>query len=182
MLGSMLKGGSIMQMHRYHRSSIVACTLALTLFLFISLAAAAPNTVLLQKSKDSKEAIIKDLETFVNIDTGTGYEEGLKKYQGILIERLKAMGAEVKATEVDKPVAGYNIIATFTGTGKGSILLLAHADTVWGVGEVAKRPFRIEGDKAFGPGVSDDKGGLVLVLYALQLIKDMDYKDFAKIT
>ena len=92
------------------------------------------------------------------------------------------MGAEVKATEVDKPVAGYNIIATFTGTGKGSILLLAHADTVWGVGEAAKRPFRIEGDKAFGPGVSDDKGGLVLVLYALQLIKDMDYKDFAKIT
>ncbi len=171
-----------MQMHRYHRSSIVACTLALTIFLFISLAAAAPNAVLLQKSKDSKEAIIKDLETFVNIDTGTGYEEGLKKYQGILIERLKAMGAEVKATEVDKPVAGYNIIATFTGTGKGSILLLAHADTVWGVGEVAKRPFRIEGDKAFGPGVSDDKGGLVLVLYALQLIKDMDYKDFAKIT
>ena len=58
-----------MQMHRYHRSSIVACTLALTLCLFISLAAAAPNAVLLQKSKDSKEAIIKDLETFVNIDT-----------------------------------------------------------------------------------------------------------------
>ena len=148
-----------MQMHRYYRSSIAACTLVLTLFLFMSLATAAPNAVLLQKSKDSKEAIIKDLEKFVNIDTGTAYEEGLKKYQGILIERLKAMGAKVEVTEVDKPVAGYNIIATFTGTGKGSILLLAHADTVWGVGEAAKRPFRIEGDKAFGPGVSDDKGG-----------------------
>ena len=140
-----------MQMHRYYRSSIAACTLVLTLFLLISLATAAPNAVLLQKSKDRKEAIIKDLETFVDIDTGTAYEEGLKKFQGILIERLKAMGAKVEVTEVDKPVAGYNIIATFTGTGKGSILLLAHADTVWGVGEAAKRPFRIEGDKAFGP-------------------------------
>jgi glutamate carboxypeptidase len=161
---------------------IVVCALALTLFLFTSLAAADPNAVLLQKSKDSKEALLKDLETYVNIDTGTGCEEGLKKFQSILIERLKAMGADVKAIEIEKPMAGYNIVATFTGTGKGSILLLAHADTVWNAGEAAKRPFRIEGDKAFGPGVSDEKGGVVLALYALQLINDMGYQDFAKIT
>lgn len=173
-----------MQIHRYQRSSIVGCTLALVFLLLTPMAAvaAAPDAVVLQKSNDSKQALLKDLETFVNIDTGSGYEDGLKKFQGILIDRLKAMGADVQATEVSQPMAGYNIIATFTGTGKGSLLILAHADTVFSAGEAAKRPFRIEGDKAFGPGIADEKGGLVLALYALQMIKDMGYKDFAKIT
>ena len=160
---------------------VLAGSLVLSLFVFVAFAAAADtDAALLQKCKDSKAALLKDLETYVNIDSGSGYEPGLKKFQGLLIQRLKDLGADVKTYEVGKPQAGYNIVATFRGTGKGTILILGHADTVWGPGpgEAAKRPFTIRGDKAFGPGVSDEKGGLVIALYALQLLKEMNFKNF----
>ena len=52
----------------------------------------------------------------------------------------------------------------FTGTGKGKVLLMAHMDTVFAKGTAAARPFRIEGGRAYGPGVSDDKAGIVVAL------------------
>jgi glutamate carboxypeptidase len=164
---------------------VLACTIAFSLLFLVPFATAADmDAALLQKCKDSRAALLKDLETYVNIDTGSGYEPGLKKFQGLLIQRLKDLGADVKTFEVGKPQAGYNIVATFRGTGKGTILILGHADTVWGPGpgEAAKRPFTIRGDRAYGPGVSDEKGGLVVALYALQILKDVNFKDFAKIT
>jgi glutamate carboxypeptidase len=44
-------------------------------------------------------------------------------------------------------------------------------DTVFPKGEAAKRPFEIRGDQAFGPGVCDMKGGLLVALHALETLK-----------
>jgi glutamate carboxypeptidase len=51
--------------------------------------------------------------------------------------------------------------------------LLCHLDTVWPVGTLAERPWRVEGDKAFGPGCLDDKASAVVVLAALQGLADL---------
>ncbi|KYZ75794.1 hypothetical protein AXX12_11385 [Anaerosporomusa subterranea] len=173
-------------MTRY--SGRLAKSLAVTLtilFLICSIlpqAQAARNDALYEKCVVQKDTLLADLAAFVNIDSGSTYEPGLKKYQGLLIERLKELGAEVEYQEVAKPQAGYNIVATFRGTGKGTALLLAHADTVWAAGTAEKRPFRIDGDKAYGPGVSDEKGGMTLVLHALSLLKEMNFQDYDRIT
>ena len=98
-------------------------------------ALASRNDDLYQRVEAHKQPLLDDLATFVNIDSGSGYEPGLKQYQGILIDKLREMGAEVQTFEVKKPQAGYNIAATFRGTGKGSLLLVAHADTVWTAGK-----------------------------------------------
>lgn len=143
---------------------------------------AAPDAGLLQKCEEHKAALMTDLETFVNIDSGSTYEPGLQKFQGLLIERLKALGAEVEYTPVNKPQAGYNIKATFRGTGKGSVLLLAHADTVFAAGTVAERPFTSDGVKAYGPGVSDEKGGLSVALHALAILQETGFQDYDRIT
>jgi glutamate carboxypeptidase len=50
------------------------------------------------------------------------------------------------------------------------VLLLGHIDTVWPVGTLAKRPFRVENGKAFGPGAYDMKAGLVVALWALRAL------------
>jgi len=55
-------------------------------------------------------------------------------------------------------------------------------DTVFGPGTAAARPFRIDGNRAYGPGVSDEKGGIVLGLQAIKLLKDLGYENYAKIT
>jgi glutamate carboxypeptidase len=48
-------------------------------------------------------------------------------------------------------------------------------------GTVAKRPFRMDADKAYGPGVSDEKGGVIEGIYALQILHDLGFKDFKQI-
>jgi glutamate carboxypeptidase len=52
-------------------------------------------------------------------------------------------------------------------------LLLGHMDTVWPLGETQRRPFRVAGEKATGPGVFDMKGGLVVGLYAVAALRDL---------
>ncbi|HHY37514.1 MAG TPA: M20 family metallopeptidase [Clostridia bacterium] len=59
------------------------------------------------------------------------------------------------------------------GRGVGQILILCHVDTVWDAGEIADRPFEVIGDKAYGPGVLDMKGGIVQTYFAFKALKDL---------
>ena len=51
------------------------------------------------------------------------------------------------------------------------IVLMGHRDTVFPKGEVAQRPFRIDGDRAYGPGVADMKAGLVMNAFVMAAFK-----------
>lgn len=137
---------------------------------------------LYQKCEEHKFPLLIELESYVNIDSGSGYGPGLKKFQHLLIDRLKRMGAQVFYKEVKEPQAGYNISAVFKGKGKGTILILAHADTVYNEGTAKERPFSMDDTKAYGPGVSDEKGGLTLALHALEILKESKFKDYKRIT
>jgi glutamate carboxypeptidase len=59
---------------------------------------------------------------------------------------------------------------------------MAHMDTVFAKGAAAARPFRIERGRAYGPGVSDDKAGIVVAIAVLNILQDMEFKDYARIT
>jgi glutamate carboxypeptidase len=50
-------------------------------------------------------------------------------------------------------------------------MMMIHYDTVFERGEAAKRPFKIAGNKAFGPGVADAKGGALIILHALDIAR-----------
>ena len=62
------------------------------------------------------------------------------------------------------------------------ILVLTHIDTVWPVGKIVKMPFYISGDKIFGPGVLDMKGGLTMLLAALAAMRSLNLKTRKRIT
>jgi len=53
---------------------------------------------------------------------------------------------------------------------------------VFGPGTVAKWPFSIEGDRLRGPGVGDEKGGVVEAITALEILKAQGFKGYAKLT
>ena len=48
---------------------------------------------------------------------------------------------------------------------------MGHRDTVFPKGEPTRRPFKIEGARAYGPGVSDMKSGLVMNCFILAALK-----------
>jgi glutamate carboxypeptidase len=124
---------------------------------------------------------LKLLEEIVNIDSGTGDVEGGRKVAAALIPRLKALGFTVESVPAEAPGLPENTVATLKGTGKGRILIIGHIDTVFGPGTAAKRPFRMDAEKAYGPGVSDEKGGVVQGVYALKILHDLGFKDFKQI-
>jgi glutamate carboxypeptidase len=56
---------------------------------------------------------------------------------------------------------------------KSQLLVLGHYDTVYPTGTLAKMPFKVEGGKAYGPGIFDMKGGIVQALFALEAIREL---------
>ncbi|MBS0332176.1 MAG: M20/M25/M40 family metallo-hydrolase [Proteobacteria bacterium] len=130
----------------------------------------------------ARPAQLKLLEQVVNIDSGTGDVAGGRKIAAILTERLKSLGFTVEAVKAEADGLPENTVATLAGTGKGRILMIGHLDTVFGPGTAARRPFRMDAEKAYGPGVSDEKGGVIEGVYALQILHDLGFKDFRQIT
>ncbi len=145
-------------------------------------AAAQPNTSVLDRARHYQADALKLLERVVNIDSGTGDEEGLNRVGAIAAEELRKVGASVELIAPVKPSVGDNVVAMLNGTGKANILLMAHLDTVFAKGTAAARPFRIEGGRAYGPGVSDDKGGIVAAVYVLKILQDLNFKSYGRIT
>lgn len=112
------------------------------------------------------DAVVSDLEQLVNIDSGTGDAAGLEKVGAFLVTRLRELGVSVETTSA-APSAGSIVKGTLRGSGTRDVLLMIHFDTVFSAGEAARRPFRREGSRAFGPGVADAKGGAAIILHAL---------------
>ncbi|WP_342651127.1 M20/M25/M40 family metallo-hydrolase [Pseudomonas sp. REB1044] len=135
----------------------------------------------LEHAHAEQQAYLATVQQLVDVDTGTGQATGLKTVTNLLVERLKALGADVQ-TRSANPSAGDNIVGTLKGTGSQSFLLMVHYDTVFLPGTAAKRPFKVAGDRAYGPGVADAKGGVAMILHALKLLQDEQFKGFGTLT
>jgi glutamate carboxypeptidase len=84
---------------------------------------------------------------------------------------------------VDTPKQiGKMVQARFTGTGTSKIMLIAHMDTVYLRGMLAQQPFRIDGNRAYGLGIADDKNGIALILHTLAILKEMNFRDYGLLT
>lgn len=122
---------------------------------------------------------VKDLETLTNIDSGNGDREGTESANKFVAAKMEAIGATTEFRYNDRAC---HLISRLQGTGKHTILLVAHVDTVFNKGEAARRPFRVdENNFAWGPGVGDDKATVVEVIYGLQALKEAGFDNFKEI-
>jgi glutamate carboxypeptidase len=145
-------------------------------------AVGAPDSKVWPAARAAYPEQLKLLESVVDVDSGTGDADGGKKVGAIFIPRLQAFGASVKTFPAEAPGLPDNIVATVTGTGTAKILMIGHLDTVFGPGTVAKWHYHVAGNRAMGPGVGDEKGGVVEGIYALKILHDLGFKNFARIT
>lgn len=111
------------------------------------------------------EPFLARLTELCAIDSPTRHRPGVDACAHLLARWAEAAGCTVDWTE--SPDGLHPVIAT-SGSGRGRVVLLGHHDTVFPLGEAARRPVRIDGDRARGPGVADMKGGLLVALAALE--------------
>ena len=118
-------------------------------------------------------AFLADLERLVNVDCGSYTPAGVNDVANWVADDMLSNGGRVERLPDPSGRFGDTVVGTFEGTtGAGPrLLLIGHMDTVFEEGTAAERPFRIEGGKAMGPGVSDMKGGLLLGLRAVKALR-----------
>lgn len=160
--------------------SVLAALLGMAFM--VPAAFAQRDDALLKAATDAQPAVLKTLEQLVNIETGTGDAEGMAAAAQYFEDQLKALGLAVTRHKSAGMVVGDNVVGVLKGRGGRNILLMSHMDTVYLRGILAKAPFRVEGDKAYGPGIADDKGGSAVILHTLRLIKARGFRDFGTIT
>ncbi|QEN88178.1 M20/M25/M40 family metallo-hydrolase [Labrys sp. KNU-23] len=183
-------------MHRCSRSRafafavVTAALSALAIQAQASPAMAAPQEAVLKQAEAQRQPLIDTMKALVSIESGSKDPEGLAEIAALIADRLKALGGEVQQIEPkdvyrmqDTPEKlGRVVLARFTGTGTRKIALIAHMDTVYLKGMLAQQPFRIDGDKAYGLGIADDKHGVALALTTVALLKELNFKDYGTLT
>jgi glutamate carboxypeptidase len=150
---------------------------------------------LLPLARGRYAGFLATLESTVNVDSGSLDLDGVNRVATLCAERLERGGWSVKrlaSAPVRRPgsaalalgdvVLGRRTGARPTDLGGRRLLLMAHMDTVFDAGAAAERPFRTEGEHAYGAGVIDDKGGLAAGIEAVELlVDDAGFEDFAEI-
>ncbi len=111
------------------------------------------------------------LKELVSYDAPTGHGDlvaaFVRHYRGLLED------AGVHSDEIPGP-AGPHLFAERRPKAetRPPIVLVGHSDTVWPVGEVERRPARVEDGRLYAPGVYDMRAGLCLVVGALRYLRD----------
>lgn len=115
---------------------------------------------------DDHKAQMMDLwQDLVNQDSPASYREGVDLVAKRVFKELEEAGASTRWDEEGKA-----LIAEIPGDSRTPVLLLGHMDTVFPVGEAARRPFTVEGSRVTGPGALDMKGGVAVMLSALKAL------------
>jgi len=124
---------------------------------------------------DAESDYLADLERLCRIDCGSYSPRGVNKVATWVEEEMGRLGAEVDRRPDPDGRYGDTVIGTWRGSpGAGPrVLLIGHMDTVFEDGTAADRPFRIESGIAYGPGVTDMKGGLLAGLYAIRALRSV---------
>ncbi|NTS63715.1 M20/M25/M40 family metallo-hydrolase [Sphingomonas sp. HHU CXW] len=125
-----------------------------------------------------RDAVIADatrsealLQRLVEQNSGSLNLDGVTKVGEMMRRELAPLGFDVRFVDMRATGRAGHIVATHKGNGRGKrVLLIGHLDTVF----EPDSPFtglRREGTRAYGPGVGDDKGGLVVIVAALRAMK-----------
>jgi glutamate carboxypeptidase len=165
---------------RKSRFSLSLCLLGIALACPAS--AAPPDEKLRAMADAAKPELIETLRQMVAIESGSSDVEGLAKMADFTEGRLKALGAKTERRKATPGAGADIVIGTFEGTGHAKLMLMAHMDTVYERGILGSQPWRVDGERIYGPGIADDKGGIAVVLHALKILKEVEWRNYAKLT
>jgi glutamate carboxypeptidase len=123
---------------------------------------------ILDHLKAQTPAILADIERLVRLESPSKDVPGIASVEDVVQSWLEPLGA----CERIPHELGDTLRVVIPGRSSDRVVLLAHADTVYSRG-FWDNLWRVEGDKVFGPGAYDMKGGIVQAVWALKTIKEL---------
>lgn len=116
------------------------------------------------------DAMLDLLRRLVEIESPTADKAAVDRVVDLVAGEARRIGLDV--TRVAQADWGDHLLVRW-GAGEGGFLLLCHLDTVWPLGTLAAWPWKVEGDRAVGPGCYDDKASAVIILTALAGLREL---------
>ena len=131
--------------------------------------------------KQRSPAALQLLERSVRINSGTLNPEGVRAVGQIYRTELEALGFATRWIDMPPQMkrAGH-LVGAHAGTAGKRLLLLGHLDTVFEKGSGVPL-WEVRGDRVRGQGVSDMKGGDVIMIEALRALKAVGALDGTQI-
>lgn len=132
-----------------------------------------------------KLSLLGEIQQLVEVESPSTDKAAVDRVAAILEQQLAALGCSVEVT----PNAPYGncVVGRWEPPAQGdgwaglprspiegdrrALLVLCHMDTVWPLGTLKERPYRVESGKAYGPGIFDMKSGIVFPIAALRVLR-----------
>ena len=123
-----------------------------------------------------KGEMVNLLKELVSLESPSAEKKAVDKCSDFIIKEFKKVGGKV--TRFPQKQIGDLYTVQYPGlkskAKKDQILVLTHIDTVWPVGRIQNMPFYLSGSKIYGPGVLDMKAGLIMALYAIKTLHELN--------
>ncbi|MBB6097825.1 glutamate carboxypeptidase [Deinobacterium chartae] len=123
---------------------------------------------LLSYLQQHQEDLLSDLRRLVEIESPSAHPERVEAVMDVVSGWMAELGAQERRFASPNGDHRHYVLE---GQSSERVLILAHADTVWPVGTLERLPFRLEGDRAYGPGSYDMKAGVVQAVWALRALR-----------
>jgi glutamate carboxypeptidase len=131
-----------------------------------------------------QEDLLNFMRALVETESPSGDEAGSRDVVSLIVDRAKTVAAVNSVERIPFPGFGEHvrIRAYADGNQERPIVLLGHTDTVHPRGSLKQRPWRIDGNRIYGPGIFDMKSNCALALELLRVFAATDTRPSRPIT
>ncbi|ACA19360.1 peptidase dimerisation domain protein [Methylobacterium sp. 4-46] len=117
-----------------------------------------------ESAAPSPEEAVAAISRWLSVESPTHHAAGVNRMMDLVADEAEATGIPWERIGGTQGLGDSLILRAGPRTGEPALLVLSHLDTVHPVGTLAELPVRVEGDRLYGPGVYDMKGGAWLCL------------------
>ena len=124
------------------------------------------------------------LRGWVEINSFTANPAGVDAVADRIAAAFEPLGFEAERIHSVNPDFGHHLVLTRRGSGGPKLGLISHLDTVFPPEEEAANDFhwRVSGDRIYGPGTNDIKGGTLMMLMVLDAFREFAPAEFDAVT